>query len=159
MIEQAVLASIAYFGLDVPRLRGSMDVSVFHDKIPDLTPQTNRTVLHIPQIFNYKAIDGIIVKKENPVSERKKPGSDGEKPDSEGEKPGSEGENQALKEKNQALKGKNRDCSSILFRSQWRKITRILIKSSSISDIFKLDNALPIRSGTFQSVKSVSILE
>jgi len=74
MIEQAVLASIAYFGLDVPRLRGQMDVSVFHDQIPNLKPQTNRTVLHIPQIFNYKAIDGIIVKQEKPVSERKKTG-------------------------------------------------------------------------------------
>jgi len=71
-IEQAILASIAFFGLDLPRLRESMDVRVFHDPVPNLKPKTNRPVLHIPQIFNYKAIDGVIVKKEDPASEGNK---------------------------------------------------------------------------------------
>jgi len=44
---------------------------VFQDPFPSLIPSTNRPVLHIPQIFNYKAIDGVIVKKE-PVPGRQK---------------------------------------------------------------------------------------
>ena len=72
MIEQAVLAWIAFYGLNLPRLRESMEVRVFHDPVPNLKPKTNWPVLHIPQIFNYKAIDGVIVKKEDPASEGNK---------------------------------------------------------------------------------------
>ena len=38
---------------------------------PNVKPNTKNPVLHIPQIFNYEAIDGKIVEKE--------PGSKGEK--------------------------------------------------------------------------------
>jgi hypothetical protein len=63
MIEGAVLESIASYGLPVPGLGDSMVVKVFYGEFPNLKPDSNRLVLHIPAIFNYKAIDGIIVKK------------------------------------------------------------------------------------------------
>ena len=76
-IEQAVLASIAFIGLAVAsRIHDSMEVNIFQDPIPNLAPKTNRPVLHIPKIFNYKGVDGIIVKKEPPIDEEKKQGEE-----------------------------------------------------------------------------------
>ena len=74
--EQALLASIAFNGLAVaPRIHDSMEVSIFKDPIPNLAPQTNRPVLHIPRIFNYKGVDGIIVRRES-IDEEKKQGGE-----------------------------------------------------------------------------------
>jgi hypothetical protein len=73
VIEQAVLASIALRGLDIAsRLSEPMGLNVFQEPIPNLTPKTDGPVLYIPQIFNYKAIDGVIVKKEQPSTGRGK---------------------------------------------------------------------------------------
>jgi len=61
MIEQAVLASIAFNGLAVAsKIHDSMGVNIFEDPFPTLALKTNQPVLHIPKIFNYKGVDGII---------------------------------------------------------------------------------------------------
>jgi hypothetical protein len=96
MIEQAVLASIAFNGLAVAsRIHDSMEVNIFQELIPNLAPKTNRPVLHIPKIFNYKGVDGIIVKKEPPIDEEEKQG--------EGKKQGEEKKGEEEKRGKQRL--------------------------------------------------------
>jgi hypothetical protein len=66
MIEQAVLSSIALNGLDItPETNRPMEVNLFSGGFPDLYPETQNPVLHLPQVSNFAAIDGIIVRKES----------------------------------------------------------------------------------------------
>ena len=66
MIEQAVLSSIALNGLNItPETNHPMEVNLFDRRIPDLRHQTENPVLHVPHIFNFPAIDGIIARKES----------------------------------------------------------------------------------------------
>jgi SAP domain len=61
MIEQAVLSSIALNGLNVKReINRPMEVVLFQD-IPRIYSNTKEPVLYLPRVFNFRAIDGIII--------------------------------------------------------------------------------------------------
>jgi hypothetical protein len=64
MIEQAVLSSIGSHGLAIgTSINKPMQVVMFEDKFPDfLTNKTDRPVLYCPRQFNFRGIDGIIIR-------------------------------------------------------------------------------------------------
>ena len=65
MIEHAVLASIAINGLSyLPYSLGSIETSFFKGEIPSFDTSEDKTVLYIPQRYNFPTIDGIIVRTE-----------------------------------------------------------------------------------------------
>jgi len=67
MIEKAVLSSIQLYGLNaVKETNGSMIVKSYQGGIPSLYPQGGDLVLHLPGSFNFKTIDGVIVRKAAP---------------------------------------------------------------------------------------------
>ena len=63
IIEQAVLSSIATSGLDIkkPEINRSMNVVSFQGRRPNFHTETKKPVLYIPQVFNFRGIDGVIV--------------------------------------------------------------------------------------------------
>jgi hypothetical protein len=74
MMELAVLSSIASTGLKLvesndlkipAEINSPMEVNLFRGRIPNLDPNTEGPVLHVPQAFNFRAIDGVIVLKES----------------------------------------------------------------------------------------------
>ena len=65
MIEHAVLASIAINGLSyLPYSPSSIETSFFKGEIPSFDTSKDKTVLYIPQRYNFPTIDGIIVRTE-----------------------------------------------------------------------------------------------
>ena len=65
IIKQAVLSRISFSGLNIAEkdINTSMPVVLFSDKFPNLrTDITVKPILYYPQKFNYRAIDGIIVR-------------------------------------------------------------------------------------------------
>ena len=65
MIEQAVLSSIALNGLNIrPETNRRMVVKAFEEEVPNVDDDTEGPILYLPQAFNFKAIDGVIVVKE-----------------------------------------------------------------------------------------------
>jgi hypothetical protein len=65
MIEHAILASIAINGLScLPYSPSSIETSFFKGEIPSFDTSKDKTVLYIPQRYNFPTIDGIIVRTE-----------------------------------------------------------------------------------------------
>jgi hypothetical protein len=65
MIEQAVLSSNALNGLNIsPETNRSMVVRLFKGQTANLDPDTEDPVLYLPHAFNFKGIDGLIVRRE-----------------------------------------------------------------------------------------------
>lgn len=63
IIEQAILSSIVLEGLNItPELNRPMEVAFFQADFPSFNTTTNGPVLYIPKVFNYRNIDGIIVR-------------------------------------------------------------------------------------------------
>ena len=63
IIEQAVLSSIATSGLDIkkPEINRPMNVVSLQGRRPNFHTETKKPVLYIPQVFNFRGIDGVIV--------------------------------------------------------------------------------------------------
>ena len=74
MMEMAILSSIASTGLKLTELKDlkipavincPMQANLFLGRIPNLDSNTENPVLLIPQAWNFRAIDGVIVQKES----------------------------------------------------------------------------------------------
>jgi hypothetical protein len=62
-IEQAILSSIAAHGLKIGQnIEDTMTVDMFAQKFPRFDTNATNSVLHCPLDFNYRGIDGIIVR-------------------------------------------------------------------------------------------------
>ena len=62
IMKQAVLSSIVLEGLNItPELNRPMEVTFFPRNVPSINTTTNGPVLYIPEEFNSRGIDGIIV--------------------------------------------------------------------------------------------------
>ena len=73
MIEKAVLSSISLYGLNAAKeTNGSMIVKSYLGGIQSLYPEMGDLVLHLPGSFNFKTIDGVIVRKAGPKNDNTK---------------------------------------------------------------------------------------
>jgi len=73
MIEKAVLSSISLNGLNAAKeTNGSMIVKSYQGGIQSLYPEMGDLVLHLPGSFNFKTIDGVIVRKAGPKEDNAK---------------------------------------------------------------------------------------
>lgn len=63
IIGQAILAWISLRGLNItPELKQPMGVTLFQDDVPSFDTTKINPVLYIPKVFNFRNIDGIIVR-------------------------------------------------------------------------------------------------
>ena len=49
-----------------------MDMKLFKGRIPKIYPETDGAVLHVPRAFNFRIIDGVIVRKVKPEEGKRK---------------------------------------------------------------------------------------
>jgi len=63
IIEQVILSWISQKGLNItPELNQPMGVTLFQDDVPSFDTTKNGPVLYIPKVFNFRNIDGVIVR-------------------------------------------------------------------------------------------------